>query len=190
MTKEFDQVGGIWVTNGSFPGVTQAEQVAEQIKIGTVTSNFLQLLCRQPALGRLFSSEDERPNAPNTIIISHGLWVRRFGSDPGIIGRSVRIGKRSALVIGVLPENFRLIFPDDASVPANVDVFYTIPIDASDPRGPAFLHLLGRLRTGSNLARARAEATRLRREYTYSTEQPESRIFASRFSRCNSTIFA
>jgi putative ABC transport system permease protein len=158
MTKEFDQVGGIWVTNGSLPGVAQAEQVAEQIKIGTVTRNFLPLLCRKPALGRFFSSEDEWPNAPNTIIISHGLWVRRFGSDPGIIGRSVRIRKGSAVVIGVLPENFRLIFPDDASVPANVDAFYTIPIDASDPRGPAFLHLVGRLHTGSNLARAQAEA--------------------------------
>jgi predicted permease len=159
MTKEFDQVGGIWVTNGSLPGVTQAEQAAEQIKIGTVTSNFLPLLCRKPALGRFFSSEDDWPNAPNTIIISHGLWVRRFGTDPGIIGRSVRFQKGSAVVIGVLPENFRLIFPDDASVPANVDAFYTVPIDASDPRGPAFLHLVGRLRTGSNLARAQAEAS-------------------------------
>jgi predicted permease len=159
MTKEFDQVGGIWVTNGSLPGAGQAQQAAEQIKIGTVTSNFLPLLCRKPALGRFFSSEDDWPNAPNTIIISHGLWVRRFGTDPGIIGRSVRFQKGSAVVIGVLPENFRLIFPDDASVPANVDAFYTVPIDASDPRGPAFLHLVGRLRTGSNLARAQAEAS-------------------------------
>jgi len=158
MTKEFDQVGGIWVTNGSLPAVTQAERVAEQIKIGIVTSNFLPLLCPKPALGRFFRSEDERPNAPGPVIISHGLWARRFGSDPGVVGRSVRIRKESAVVIGVLPENFHLIFPDDASVPSHVDAFYTIPIDASDPRGPAFLHLLGRLRTGSNVARAQAEA--------------------------------
>jgi predicted permease len=156
--KQFDQIGGIWVTNGSLPGLTQTEQVAEQIKIGVVTSNFLPLLCSKPALGRFFSSEDERSKGPDTIVISHGLWVRRFASDPGIIGRSIRIRKESAVVIGVLPENFRLIFPDDASVPSIVDVFYTIPIDASDPKGPAFLHLLGRLQTGSNLARAQAEA--------------------------------
>ena len=158
MTKQFDQVAGIWVTNGALPGLTQAEQVGEQIKIATVTSNFLPLLCTKPALGRFFSSEDERPNAPNTVIISHGLWVRRFGSDPNMIGRSIRLRRGSVMVIGVLPENFRLIFPNDASVPANVDVFNTIPIDASDPQGPAFLHLLGRLHTGSNLARAQAEA--------------------------------
>jgi predicted permease len=158
MTKQFDQVAGIWVTNGALPGFTQAEQVGEQIKIATVTSNFLPLLCIKPALGRFFSSEDERSNAPDTVIISHGLWVRRFGSDPNMIGRSIRLRRGSVRVIGVLPENFRLIFPDDANVPANVDVFNSIPIDASDPQGPAFLHLLGRLRTGSNLARAQAEA--------------------------------
>lgn len=158
MTKEFDQVAGIWVTNGALPAATQAEQVAEQIKTGIVTANFLPLLCTKPALGRFFSSEDERPSAANNIIISHGLWIRRFGSDPGVIGRSIRIRQGSAVVIGVLPESFRLIFPNDASVPANVDVFYTIRIDASDPRGPAFLHLIGRLQTGSNLARAQAEA--------------------------------
>ena len=158
MTKQFDQVAGIWVTNGALPGLTQAEQVGEQIKIATVTSNFLPLLRTKPALGRFFSSEDERPNAPDTVIISHGLWVRRFGSDPHMIGRSIRLRRGSVMVIGVLPENFRLIFPNDASVPANVDVFNTIPIDASDPQGPAFLHLVGRLHTGSNLSRAQAEA--------------------------------
>lgn len=158
MTKEFDQVGGIWVTNGALPAITQAEQAAEQIKVGIVTCNFLPLVCTRPALGRFFSSEDETRNSSNAVIISHGLWVRHFGSDPGVIGRSVRMRKESAVVIGVLPENFRLIFPDDASVPPNVDAFYTIPIDASDPRGPAFLHLIGRLRTGSNVAQAQAEA--------------------------------
>ncbi len=163
-TKQFDQVGGIWVTNGALPGVSQTEPVAEQIKIGVVTSNFLPLLCTKPALGRFFGREDEAPNAPGRVMISHALWARRFGSDPTIVGRSIRIQKGSAVVIGVLPERFRLIFPDDASVPANVDAFYTIPIDASDPRGPAFLHLVGRLHAGSNVMRAQAEANAIAAE--------------------------
>lgn len=86
-------------------------------RVAIITLNFVPLLCSKPALGRFFSSEDERPKGPGTIVISHGLWVRRFASDHGIIGRSIRIRKESAVVIGVLPENFRLIFPDDASVP-------------------------------------------------------------------------
>ncbi len=157
-TKEFDQVGGIWVTNGALPGNGEAEQVAEQVKVGVVTSNFLPLLCARLALGRFFDSEDEAPNATGALIISYGVWARRFASNPAIVGRSVRFGSESAVVVGVLPENFRLILPGDSSVPPNVDVFRTIPIGPSDPRGPAFLHLIGRLRSGSNLARAQAEA--------------------------------
>lgn len=152
--REFDQVAGIWVTNGMLPG----EGDAEQVKRGVVTANFLPLLCAKPALGRFFSSEDEDGKQSRAIIISHGVWVRRFGSDPRIVGRSVRVGQGSAVVIGVLPANFRLIFPNDASVPSNVDFFDTLPVDASDPEGPSFLHLIGRLRSGSNLARAQAEA--------------------------------
>lgn len=152
--REFDQVAGIWVTNGTLPG----EGDAEQVKRGVVTSNFLPLLCARPALGRFFGAEDEDRQHPRAIVLSHGVWARRFGSDPTIIGRSVRIGQGSAVVIGVLPANFRLIFPNDASVPTNVDFFDTIPIDASGSKGPSFLHLIGRLRRGSNLARAQAEA--------------------------------
>jgi len=153
-TKEFDQVGGIWVTNGVLPGEGQSEQV----KVGVVTSNFLPLLCPRPALGRLFVSQDEVTSGQRSLIISHGVWTRRFGSDPSIIGRSVRFGNSSGVVIGVLPRDFRLLFPDDASVPANVDIFYTTLINASDPQGPAFLHLVGRLRNGETIAHAQAEA--------------------------------
>ena len=157
-TREFDQVAGIWVTNAALPG----EGDAEQVKRGVVTSNFLQLLCAKPELGRFFSQEDEDRQQDEkharAIIISHGVWIRRFGSDPAIIGKSVRVGRGAAVVIGVLPANFRLLFPDDASVPSNVDFFDTIPIDGSDPAGPGFLHLIGRLRSGSSLARAQAEA--------------------------------
>ncbi|HVH86372.1 MAG TPA: ABC transporter permease, partial [Terriglobales bacterium] len=155
-TKEFDQIGGIWVTNGTLPG----EGEAEQVKVGFVTANFLALLCPKPELGRFFGPEDETnaPNAQRAIIISHGVWTRRFGSDPNVIGRAVRFGNRSAVVIGVLPASFRLILPGGSSVPANVDVFNSVPVDASEPLGPAFLRLVGRLRAGSNLARAQAEA--------------------------------
>ena len=152
-TKQFDQVAGIWVTNGPLPG----EGDAEQVKVGDVTSNFLPLLCPRPALGRLFGPEEDAPNSANTIIISHGVWVRRFGSDPAIIGKLVRFGKHSAVVVGVLPRNFRLRFPDDASVPPEVDVFSSIPVGPWDPQGPAFLHVIGRLRNGNNAASAQAE---------------------------------
>jgi predicted permease len=150
---QFDQIAGIWVTNGALPG----DGPAEQIKVGDVTSNFLPLLCTHPDLGRLFGPQDDLENAPNTIILTHGVWARRFGSDPNIVGKSVRFGRNRATVVGVLPQNFRLIFPDDASVPPNVEVFSSLPVGPWEPQGPAFLHVIARLRNGSNLAAAQTE---------------------------------
>jgi predicted permease len=151
-TKEFNQVGGIWVTNGTLPG----EGDPEQVKVGVVTANFLSILCPQPALGRFFQPQDEAPNAPWALVLSHGAWVRRFGSDPSIVGKSVRYQDGSAVVIGVLPEDFRFYLP--GGFPSNVDVFYSVPVDGSQPGGPGWLHLVGHLRPGSTFARAQAEA--------------------------------
>ena len=100
--------------------------------------------------------EDDLENAPSTVVLSHQLWVRKFGGDPRIVGTSVPLGRGSSIVIGVLPQNFRLIFPEDASVPPNVDYFQSIPIGAWEPNGPGFLHLVGRLRSAGNLAAAQA----------------------------------
>src|ERR1700683_180782 len=161
-TREFDQIAGIWVTNGALPG----EGEPEQVKVGVVTNNFLPLLCARPALGRFFAPEDDASHAPFGIMISHGVWVRRFGSDPKVVGHSVRFGQGSAVVLGVLPESFRLILPGHTNIPATVDVFYTVPIDAAEPGGPAFLHLIGRLHSGSNFTRAQAEADSIATQIT------------------------
>jgi predicted permease len=152
-SRQFDQIAGIWVTNKTLPGKGDPEQG----KAGVVTSNFLQLFCTHPILGRFFGPEDDLENAPSTIILSHALWVRKFSADPRIIGTSVPLGRDSPVVIGVLPQNFRLIFPEDASVPPSVDYFESIAIGPWQPNGPAFLHLVGRLRSAGSLAAAQAE---------------------------------
>jgi putative ABC transport system permease protein len=156
--RQLDQIAGIWTTNGDLPGDGNADNNAEQIKVGVITSNFLQLLCPRPALGRFFGREDDdEHDGPQNIVISHALWVRRFGSDPAIIGRAIRLNRGSAIVVGVLPENFRILLATDSNIPINVDVFTDVPIDASEPTGPGFLHLIGRVRPGSNAARAQQE---------------------------------
>jgi predicted permease len=159
----FDQIGGIWVRNSIVPG----EGRPEQVKMGLVTQNFLSLLCGQPAQGRLFTAEDVQANAPNTLIISYGLWQRRFGGDPGIIGRALRVGNGSVTIVGVLPQGFRLFFPDDSSVPANVDLFEPLGFDSAKPDGSNYLRTIGRLRRGANFAQAQSEfdgiAAQLRR---------------------------
>jgi predicted permease len=159
----FDQIGGIWVRNSIVPG----EGEPEQVKLGVVTDNFLSLLCRKPALGRLFAPEDVQANVPDTLIISYGLWQRRFGGDPGIIGRGLRVGDGSVTVVGVLPQDFRLIFPDDSSVPPNVDLFMPLGFASAKPDGSSYLRTIGRLRPEANFVQAQSEfdgiAAQLRR---------------------------
>jgi predicted permease len=154
-SRQFDQIAGIWVTNRALPGKGDPEQG----KLGVVTSNFLPLFCVRPMLGRFFGPEDDLENAPSTIILSHELWVRKFGRDPRIIGTSVPLGGGSPVVIGVLPQNFRLIFPEDASVPPTVDYFQSMPVGPWEPNGQGFLHLVGRLRSTGSLAAAQVELT-------------------------------
>jgi predicted permease len=153
-SRLFDQIGGIWVTNAVVPG----EGEPEQVKLGRVTENFLSLLCRKPAQGRLFSAEDVRENASDALIISYGLWQRRFGGDPGIIGRALRVGNGSTTVVGILPQDFRLIFPDDSSVPSNVDLFTPLAVNSAEPDGSSYLRTIGRLRPGANFAQAQSES--------------------------------
>ncbi len=162
-SRLFDQIGGIWVRNSIVPG----EGEPEQVKLGVVTDNFLSLLCSKPALGRLFTSEDVLAENTDTLIISYGLWQRRFGGDPRVIGRALRVGDGSVTVVGVLPQDFRLIFPDDSSVPPNVDLFMPIGFASAKPDGPSYLRTIGRLRPGANFAQAQSEfdgiAAQLRR---------------------------
>lgn len=153
-SRLFERIEGIWVTNSLVPGDGEPEQV----KLGVVTDNFLTLLCARPALGRFFSAEDAQSNGPTTLVISYSLWQRRFGGDPSVIGRVLRTGDAAVAIIGVLPKDFRLIFPDDANVPSNVDLFVPVKIDFSEPNGPEFILTIGLLRRGANFAQAQSEA--------------------------------
>jgi predicted permease len=155
-SRLFEQVGGVWVTNGSITGTSDPQP--EAIKQADVTGDFLSLLCPRPALGRLFTPQDAAPNSSTAIIISNGLWHRKFGADPQIIGKPLRIGDESLTILGVLPQNFRLIFPDDASVPATPDVYVLLSGRNFVPGGPAFLHLVGRIRPGATFAQAQSDA--------------------------------
>jgi predicted permease len=87
--------------NGQMPEVVRAEQASW---------NTLSMLGVRPVLGRLFRSEDDRPQANATIVISSGLWKRRYGSDPSIIGRTILVDLKPYTVLGILPSWFR--YPD------------------------------------------------------------------------------
>ncbi|MBV8632544.1 MAG: ABC transporter permease [Silvibacterium sp.] len=81
-------------------------QLPEKIDAGWCSWNYFTLLGVEPALGRSFARDDDRPGAQATVVLSYPFWKRRYGGDPGIVGKSVWLDARPYTVIGVLPESF------------------------------------------------------------------------------------
>ena len=154
-SRIFEDVAGIWVGNGTFTG----EAEPEQVKIGDVTPNFFSVLGVRPALGRNFLRESKGPG-PQEVILSDGLWQRRFGADPNIIGQTVHLRGGSLTVVGVMPADFVLTFPADANVPLNIQAY--APFQENIYEGPKdlyYIRLLARLKAGATIEQAQAEAS-------------------------------
>ena len=105
----------------------------------------------RPALGRGFTAEELAPRGPDVAILSHRLWRSRFGSDDGIIGRTVRVNGRPTTVVGVMPPEL-LILGVDLWIPWGAD-------PGAVPRNVRQFTLIGRLAPGSSLAQANVELT-------------------------------
>src|SRR5262249_7060000 len=82
----------------------------EALQGAQVSASFLQTMAIRPTLGRDFTSEDDREGKSDVVIISHGLWQRRFAGDPMLIGKPITLNGRSVAVIGILPPRFE--FPN------------------------------------------------------------------------------
>jgi predicted permease len=153
-SRLLQDVAGIWVGNGTFTGDSEPEQV----KIGDVTTNFFSVLGVHPALGRAFAANQEG-TALKEVILSHGLWQRRFGGNVNIIGEAVALSGKSFTVVGVMPSDFVLAFPPDANVPMNIQAY--IPFQeniAAAPRDLYYIRLLARLKPGVTIEQAQGEA--------------------------------
>ena len=125
-----------------------------------VSEDFFPLLGVKPFRGRFFTAAENRHGNDGVAVLSYGIWQRRFGQDPGIIGRPVILDTRSYTVIGILPPGFHFIPAGDAEVWA--------PVSLEEPRPEQaarkwYLDIIGRLRPGFTIAQARAELDALAR---------------------------
>ncbi|MGH9792891.1 MAG: ABC transporter permease, partial [Candidatus Acidiferrales bacterium] len=121
----------------------------ERISGLRVSHDFFPLLGAQPALGRNFLPEEDAAGASTRVVlITHGLWQRRFGADPAIVGKTIRLNELQYTVVGVLPPDFRW--------GAN-DLFMPLMADRNQNRSDHRLSVYGRLKTGVTLPQAHAE---------------------------------
>jgi predicted permease len=108
------------------PGVADCdltEQNPVRLSCARVEQNFLPTLGIQPIVGRNFSLDEDRPNAPRAAMISYGLWRTRFGGDPGVIATTILIDGLPATIVGVLPADFEMptLLPTDVLLPEALD---------------------------------------------------------------------
>jgi putative ABC transport system permease protein len=132
------------------------EEAPENVNAARVGADFFSLLGVAPAMGRVFRPEEDEPGRDNVVILSDGLWRSRFGADPGIIGREVRLDGRICTVIGVMPRKLDYAIMDEQLWVPNA--FTPAQIAMHDEH---YLIVLGRLKPGISRAAAQAELNQI-----------------------------
>ena len=141
---------GLAASNGFRVNLSDQNGVPESYQGAQITANLFRLIGQKPAVGRDFSPADEGRGAPAVAILTYGLWERRYGRDPAVIGRTIRINSTPARVIGVMPEDFIFPFNQDLWMPL-------VPTDDFEKRESRFLVVFGRLADGAKMKSAVAE---------------------------------
>jgi predicted permease len=128
----------------------------ERLAALRVTAGFFDVLGVQPQLGREFRREDELPDNNQVVILSHGLWQRRFNGDPSIIGQAVTLSGRPFTVVGIMPRGLQHVGGDYRSMPhgESVDAWWPIGMRPQAGRGAHFCNAIGRLKPGVSPAQA------------------------------------
>ena len=148
MTRSFTAIAAMDRANMALSGEGPAEEVAGE----TVTGGFFAVLGVAPALGRTFTAEEEAtPEQSHAVILGDALWRTRFGADPRIVGRTIRLDGAPWLVVGVMPPGFA--FPSDVRM--WMPLAFSPELAAM--RGGHYLDVLGRLRPGATVATAGEE---------------------------------
>jgi putative ABC transport system permease protein len=136
---------------------------AEQVDGLRVTANAFSFFGVQPMIGRVFLPEEDRPGARRVVVISRALWARRFGSDPGAIGRTITLDGEAHEIVGVLPGDGRIVVPRALGalvrIPPVVDVFRPAAFTAPEleSRGDFDYGAVVRMKPGVSIDVLRAE---------------------------------
>jgi predicted permease len=152
----FDELLG--TARSRFVGIF--ESGAERVRGEGVTANYFEILGLKARLGRLFTPDDFRADAPPAAVISSRAWATRYGADPQVVGRTLRTDRQGFTIIGVAPAGFAGTVEDDV-VEVWMPLTHYQPAELLDNRDERPAWAIGRLREGVGLEAARAEAAAL-----------------------------
>jgi predicted permease len=135
----------------------------ERIEAARTSAALFPLLGTEPILGRTFASDEDQPGH-SVLVLSYGLWQRRYGADPNILGRTILLDRQPYTVIGIMPRGFQFPIRGERWNGAPAELW--VPLSFTSPElqawGMEYNHtLLGRLKRGVTLAQAQRDATRV-----------------------------
>jgi len=154
-TRAFEHVAGAVLGTGVTIAMADTPELVEGAR---VSSEYFDAFAVKPKLGRGFTREEEQPGAPKVAVISHGLWVRAFASDRGVVGRTLQLDGAPHTVIGVMPAEF-----DFTRETAEIWLPLVITPEQATKYNEKYLTMLARLRPGVTLEQAAAAATATQR---------------------------
>jgi len=144
----FSEVAAINTDDFNLTGVDRPER----LQCGEGTSGLFAVLGIRPILGRVFTYEEDQPGKNQVVLLTQGLWKRRFGGDPNVLGRTIHLNGKPYTVVGIVPSILQWFAPLDAWIPTGFT-----PEQMSPPRRDnQFLFILARLQPGVSIERARA----------------------------------
>ena len=172
-TQSMSAVAGYFAFYGVGDNLLSGRGEPERLSGVPVSDNFFDILGVHPQLGRTFTSDECKWNGPKAVILSHGLWTRRFNADPAIVGTSLTLNDEPHTVVGVLPASF-----DFASVFApgsRFDLYFPFPLSPETNRWGNTMAMIGRLKPGVSATQAQADTRAIAAQIT--REHPERNSF-------------
>jgi putative ABC transport system permease protein len=147
-SQTLEAVGAVAFGAGGGPLVEAPDGSVQSAERQMVTASFFDVLGVTPLLGRTFRPDDATTAAPAVVLMGEGVWRTRFGSDPSIVGRQVRLNGQPTTVIGVVADNVQL---------QRVAQIWTLVPELELPRSARLLQTIGRVKAGTSLAAAEAD---------------------------------
>jgi predicted permease len=132
----------------------------ERVETGVVSWNFFDVLGVKPLVGRMFEPDDEKPGAPPVLLLSYEYWLRSFGGDPTVVGKTFRMNDKVHAVIGVLPPFPQYPEQNDVYMPSSACPFRSNPQTIANRQG-RMVRMFGRMKPGVKPAQAEADLSTL-----------------------------
>jgi putative ABC transport system permease protein len=173
------------------PGLS-ADGRVDQVLASYVTGNYFSVLGVKPALGRLIlGSEENQPGEQPVVVLGYSYWRKRFGGDPGVIGKQVRVNGNQATIIGVVPKQFLgaiSVIEMDMYMPwSNAALIEQSTTNPASDRSARMVRVLGRLKPGVSFSQAQASvnviASRLAKQYPSTDANITVRVYRERWAR-------